>query len=253
MKEQHKEQPKEGSDGECIGLAQESGHGVWEQRYDPDGNLFWTNHTLKTTAWEPPPGSTRLVQQPDSQPAPPDFPHPDLLIAGCIVCQYNVPHRLCKEPTSRTRVEKSEEACIEPTSRTLEEKSEEANEIPDETSQRCDMIILVVTYMLVAYLCRPDSALIAYLWYEGHISLDYHRMHDFGSEKYFLFFLFLREMVNLYHKVVLMIRCIQMKICDEFNCEKLVLEGEGDFCHDHSGPDAEGICEAMAQESQQYV
>ena len=39
-----------------------SGYGVWEPRKDlKTGKIYWTNHALQKTAWEPPKGSTAVI------------------------------------------------------------------------------------------------------------------------------------------------------------------------------------------------
>jgi hypothetical protein len=40
-----------------------SGYGVWEPQKDlKTGKIYWTNHALQKTAWEPPKGSTAVKQ-----------------------------------------------------------------------------------------------------------------------------------------------------------------------------------------------
>ena len=41
-----------------------AGYGVWEpQKELKTGKIYWTNHDLQKTAWEPPKGGTAVVQQ----------------------------------------------------------------------------------------------------------------------------------------------------------------------------------------------
>ena len=50
-----------------------SGYGVWEPQKDlKTGKIYWTNHALQKTAWDPPRGGTAVVQQAAGHaPAPP--------------------------------------------------------------------------------------------------------------------------------------------------------------------------------------